>query len=96
MASIDPQIANLKSALAEEIRDVRRMIEEVADILVSDEQLAATYLEQLQAFDMIVQRAEESATLLDRLAAGSKPAEAVKEVRLSVLQDRLEAALKAA
>jgi hypothetical protein len=96
MPSADPLLSVLKAALAEELRDVRRLIEQIADILVSDERLAALYLEQLQSFDLIIQRAEESAALLDRIAGGTHPVEAVEGVRLSLLQDRLRAALKAA
>jgi hypothetical protein len=96
MPSADPLLSVLKAALAEELRDVRRLIEQIADILVSDERLAALYLEQLQSFDLIIQRAEESAALLDRIAGGTHPVEAVEGVRLSLLEDRLRAALKAA
>ena len=92
----DPVLACLKAAIAVELRDVQRMVEEVAHVLVSDEKLAAAYLEQLQAFDLIVQSAEESAALLDRVANGTPPLNAIEEVRLSLYRDRLRTALKAA
>lgn len=94
----DPRrlIASLQAALAAEIRDVRVLIEEIAAVIVSDETLALTYLEQFQGFDLIIQRAEESARLLDSIAEGACPIEAVEQVRLAAVQERLRAALKAA
>ena len=90
----DPaQLRLLKGALAEEIRDVRRLIEQIAAVLTADEQFALTYLEQLQAFDFAIQRADESADMLDRLSNGSCLDSAVEAVRLDVVQTRLRAAL---
>jgi arginine deiminase len=86
----------LKAALAEEIRDVRRLIEQIAEVIVSDEQFALANMEQLQAFDLAIQRADESADMLERLSSGSCVHSAVEAVRLSDVQDRFRAALKAA
>ena len=88
--------ATLQSALAAELRDLRVLIEGIADILVNDEAMALAYIHQFQDFDLIIQRAEESARLLDSIAGGACPREAVEQVRLSAVQDRLRAALRAA
>ena len=96
MSQPDPLVRKLKVALAEELREVRRLMEQIANTLTADEGLALAHIEQLQAFDLVIQRAEESAALLDRMAGGSHPLEAIEGVRLTVVQDRLFAALKAA
>ncbi len=75
---------------------MRGLLEEIADTLTSDEQLVMAYPEQLQGFDLAIQRAEESAALLDRMASGSPLLEAIEGVRLSHVRDRLLAAVKAA
>lgn len=81
--------------MAQEIRDVRRLMEGIADILVADETLVMTYLEQLQSFDLAIQRSDESAGILDRLANGAKAVDAIKPVRLTYVHDKLSAALEA-
>ncbi len=86
----------LCAAVAEEIRDVRSIIEGLAELLTSDPHLAMTYTEQLQSFDLLIQRAEESAAVLQKVAEGACSIETVNEVRLHLVQDRLRAALKAA
>jgi len=96
MAHIDDLAASLYVAIAAEIRDVRVLIEQLADTLVSDEAFAMAYMEQLQTFDLVIQRADESADLIDRMAAGSGSLEAIGKVRLSLVQDRLHAALSVA
>lgn len=83
----------LYAALATELRGVRQLIEEMAEILVNDEHFVERYLNELQRFDLVVQCADESADLLDRLAGGLKAHDAVEEVRLSAVQARLRAAL---
>jgi hypothetical protein len=50
-------------------------------------------MEQLQAFDLVIQRADESADLLDRMASGSTSTDAVDKVRLSMVQDKLRSAM---
>jgi len=95
MAHIDHLAAPLYSAIAQEIRDVRCIIESIADILVADEGLVTAYIEQLQAFDLAIQRSDESADLLDRMANGAKAVDAIKHVRLTFVQDKLAAALDA-
>jgi hypothetical protein len=86
----------LKAALAEEIRDVRRLIEQIAAVVAADEQFALANLEQLQAFDLAIQRADESADMLERLSNGSPADQAIEAVRLGCVQNRLRAALKSA
>lgn len=87
-------LRSLKAALAEEIRDVRRLIEQIAAVIVADEQFALANLDQLQAFDLAIQRADESADMLERLSNGSPADQAVDAVRLGCVQDRLRAALR--
>jgi nitrogen-specific signal transduction histidine kinase len=84
--------AALCTALADEIRAIRTLVECVADVLVADERFVTDYIEQFQLFDLIVQHADESATLLDRMAEGQSVGEAIERVRLHVVQDRLRAA----
>lgn len=86
----------LCGALAREIREVRAMIEGLADVLAGDEYLAANYLEQLQMFDLLAQRTTESADLLDRLASGMHGHDAIAQIRLELMQHRLRDVLKAA
>ena len=70
MADSDTLAALLQSALAEELRHVRKLIEQLAELLICDDHFATNYVEQLQAFDLLVQYTDESAALLDRMAAG--------------------------
>lgn len=91
-----PDRLSLCRALATEMREVRGMIEGLADVLAADEYLAQTYLEQLQMFDLLVQRTTESADLLDRLASGMGGHDAIDQVRLELMQHRLRDMLKAA
>lgn len=83
----------LYAALARELREVRAMIEDMAETLVSDDRFVHDYIEELQRFDLIIQSTDESASLLDRLAGGSLACEAIEAVRLSAVQMRLRAAL---
>ena len=96
MAHIDHLAAALYAAIATEIRDVRVLIEHLADTLVSDEAFAMAYMEQLQTFDLVIQRADESADLIDRMAGGAGSLEAISKVRLSVVPDKLRSALAVA
>lgn len=84
----------LFGAVAEEIRKVRMLIEQLAETIVSDERFVADYLEQLQIFDLIIQCSDESADLLDRVAEGQSVSEAIAHVRLSIVQERLRAAVE--
>ncbi|WP_395395787.1 hypothetical protein WBP07_12180 [Novosphingobium sp. BL-8A] len=85
--------ASLCQAIAQEMRVARELLEELAGVLVADERFVAEYIDQLQAFDLIVQHVDESAALLDRVAGGSGLGEALGQVRLNVMQERLRAAL---
>ena len=81
---------SLQAAIAAEIRDVRTQVEQLADVLVADPQFAERFLDQLQAFDLIVQHIEESACLLDRLSRGTNTYAALQSVRLEGLRARLD------
>lgn len=96
MAHIDHLATLLYAAVATEIREVRGLIENLANTLMADEAFVLANMEHLQTFDLVIQRADESADLLDRMASGSKTEDAVNKVRLSVVQDRLRSALAVA
>lgn len=93
ITQIDQLSASLCAAVAQEIRGVRTLIEQLAETLVSDERFATDYLHQLQAFDLAIQQADESADLLDRVAQGQSIQDAIGGVRLGVVQDRLRAVI---
>lgn len=95
MSQTDDLATVLCAAIATELRDVRSLIDALAEVLASDEYLASTYTEQLQTFDVLAQRSEETAALLERMASGTCMFEAVEQVRLNLVQDRLRAALAA-
>lgn len=95
MAHLDHLAAPLFAAIAQEIREVRALMEDIADVLVADDALVLAYIAQLQSFDLAIQRSDESAALLDRMAGGAKAADAIKTVRLTYVQDKLAAALLA-
>lgn len=83
----------LCAAVAQEMRLTRRLAEELAAVLVADDRFVLDYLDQLQAFDLIVQHIDESAALLDRVAQGQDLGMAIDCVRLTTVQQRLRAAL---
>jgi len=85
--------AALFAAVAQEMRVARGLLEELATVLIADERFVSEYLDQLQAFDLIVQHVDENATLLERIARGQAPVEAIDGVRLTAIQQRLRAAL---
>ena len=95
MASLTKLGTSLCAALSEELRDTKGLMEQLADLLVADETLCEAYAVQLQAFDFIVQRTEESARLLDSLAAGTCSMETIEKVRLNHVQERIKLALLA-
>lgn len=95
MTQIDQASPSLCAAVAQEIRGVRVLIEQLAEALVSDERFAIDYIDQLQTFDLVIQHADESADLLDRVAQGHSIDDAIARIRLTVVQDRLRAALNA-
>ncbi|MBR0550957.1 hypothetical protein [Stakelama marina] len=96
MDNHDHHAADLCRAIAEEMRQVGALVEELANVLVADDDIALRHLDRLQAFDLVIQRTGESAQLLDRLAAGAHSHEAVEGVRLECVQQRLRDAMKAA
>lgn len=89
----DPYSGVLHSVMAGELREMGAMLERLAEVLISDEHVAATYLEQLQSFDYLIQHADECANLLERIAAGEDSLTAIGHVRLAEVQDRLRAAI---
>lgn len=91
-----PSVYPLCTAIANELRDMRRQVEDLAAQLCTDEQFALRHVESLQLFDAIAQQTEESAALLDRLSGGMKTDEALDLIRLGQLQQRLCAALSIA
>lgn len=92
-AAVEGRGASLCAAVADEIRNVRALMEQLAETLVSDERFAMDYMDQLQVFDLVIQHADENADLLDRVARGHDIDEAVGRVRLTAIQDRLRAAI---
>ena len=93
MAAKDHLVATLHSALAAELREIRILVEQMAEHLLADEAFVLAHAEELQWFDLLVQHAEEAAHLLDRMAQGSHVTDAVDAVRLDAVQARLRAAL---
>lgn len=79
------------SAIAEELRIARELLEELAGVLIGDERFITEYIDQLQAFDLIAQHIDESASLLNRVAAGQDFSDSLDQVRLHVMQERLRA-----
>ncbi|MBB3032497.1 hypothetical protein [Alteriqipengyuania lutimaris] len=94
MNTLENHTAELCRAIAEEIRQVGLLVEELAAVLVSDEELALKHIHRLQSFDLVIQRTGESARLLDRLASGIHSHQAIDGVCLEALQDRLRAATR--
>lgn len=90
----DPYSGALHTVIAGEIREMRDMLEKLAEVLVSDEHFAASYLEQLQSFDYLIQHADECVGLLERIAGGEDSLSAIGHVRLGAVQDRLRTALR--
>jgi hypothetical protein len=93
MLQTDPSSACLQAAIAVELRHIAALLNQLAEVLVGDEHFALHHIDQLQSFDLLVQYADENASVLDRLAQGADPHAAVARVRLTAIQDRLGAAL---
>lgn len=93
MAHNDPMAAALQAAVAAEIREVRGLLDQLAELLIVDEHFTTNYLEQLQVFDLLSQYADETAAVLERLSDGHHPHAAIEPVRLGVVRERLAAAL---
>ena len=86
--------AALCRAIAEEIRQLGLLVEDLANVLVADEDVALRHVHRLQAFDLVIQHAGESALVLDRLASGVQSCQAIEDVSLEALQERLRAATR--
>jgi len=89
----DPYSGTLHSVIASELREMRDMIERLAEVLVADETFAHAHIEQLQSFDYLIQHTDECANLLERIAGGEDSLTAVSHVRLAEVQERLRDAL---
>jgi hypothetical protein len=94
MSGFDPFSGVLHAVMAGEIREMRDKLEALAEVLVGDEHFAASYLEQLQTFDYLIQHADECVNLLERIAGGEDSLSAIGHVRLGAVQDRLRTALR--
>ncbi|MBC9032538.1 hypothetical protein IAG41_09055 [Sphingomonas sp. JC676] len=92
--SYDPFSGVLHAVMAGELREMRDKLEALAEVLVGDEHFAASYLEQLQTFDYLIQHADECVNLLERIAGGEDSLSAISHVRLGAVQDRLRTALR--
>lgn len=79
--------------MANEWREMRHQLENLAASLCTDAAFAERHVESLQLFDALAQQADESAVLLDRLSGGMHSNEALSLVRLDMMQQRLGAAL---
>lgn len=89
----DHLVSQLHTAVAEELRHVRVLIEQLAELLVADEHFVDNYLDELQMFDLLAQYTDESAAVLDRLAKGAHSRDAIAPVKLGIVHERLHAAL---
>lgn len=93
MALSDPLAPTLHTAVADELRLIGALLERLAETLAGDATVATRYMDQLQTFDLLIQCAGESASVLDRMAQGAAPHDAIAPVRLTAVQDRLRGAL---
>lgn len=93
LPGFDPYSGALHSVMASELREMRDMLEKLAEVLVADEQFVHAHVEQLQSFDYLIQHTDECANLLERIAAGEDSLSAVSHVRLAEVQERLRDAL---
>jgi hypothetical protein len=93
LTGYDPYADALHSVIAGELREMRGMLEKLAEVFVADEQFAQAHIEQLQSFDYLIQHADECANLLERVAGGEDSLSAISHVRLAEVQERLRDAL---
>jgi predicted RNA-binding protein with EMAP domain len=96
LPGFDPFSATLHNVLAGEIREMREKLESLAEVLVCDEHFATAYLEQLQAFDYLIQHADECVNLLERIGRGEDSLSAISHIRLGAVQQRMRDALGSA
>jgi len=82
-------------ALAAEMREISGLIEALAEVLATDQDVVARHLPRLQQFDVLAQHMGESASLLDTLAGGDCVTGAIERIRLERMQARLKAVLAA-
>lgn len=96
LPGFDPFSGALHNVIAGEIREMRMKLEALAEVLVCDEHFAASYLEQLQDFDYLIQHADECVNLLERIAGGEDSLSAISHIRLGAVQQRMRDALRSA
>jgi len=96
MTHLDYHASPPIAAIAAQFRDVSARIKTRADVLVLDESLAISYMGVLQTFDLVIQRDDESADLLDQVARGPRSKQSIDGVRLSMVENKLRSALAAA
>ncbi|WHU04745.1 hypothetical protein [Sphingomonas sp. NIBR02145] len=96
ISGFDPFSSTLHTVVANEIREMRVKLEALAEVLVCDEHFAASYLEQLQDFDYLIQHADECVNLLERIAGGEDSLTAIGHIRLGAVQQRMRDALRSA
>jgi hypothetical protein len=96
LTGYDPFSPALHTVVANEIREMRMKLEALAEVLVCDEHFAASYLEQLQDFDYLIQHADECVNLLERIAGGEDSLSAISHIRLGAVQQRMRDALGSA
>lgn len=89
----DRLCATLHGAVAEEMRLIAALLGQLAEALIGDEEVAMRHIDRLQAFDLMIQCADESAAVLERLAGGAGAHDAIAPVRLEAVQARLRDAL---
>ncbi|WP_145206506.1 hypothetical protein [Sphingobium sp. B2] len=82
--------------MAQEIADIRQLLQNLEELLMTDEDVIMKHYKDLQQFDLIIQHVDESAKLLERLADGTCSDEAIASVRLGRLRGRLQSAVSAA
>lgn len=83
----------LFQTMAHEIADIRMLLQQLEEVLMTDEDVIMKHYKDLQQFDLIIQHVDESAKLLERLADGTCSHEAIANVRLGRLRGRLQAAV---
>lgn len=83
----------LMLAMANELCEVRELLERLAEEFVCDPTIVEIHYAKLQQFDMIAQHIDECGRLIGRMADGMPTHEALETVGLGRMQSRLSAAI---
>ncbi|TIX49074.1 hypothetical protein [Alteraurantiacibacter aquimixticola] len=75
----------LLSGVAEVLAELAGDIEQMGETLCADPAVTSTHLDQLQGIDLVAQTARQLAHLLD----SDSPADALADIRLEALRNRL-------